>query len=159
MFNLLEVTLLRSDLCEFTRNKTVYPTELDAPCDKSKPEWELTRFLPRKIILVQYMVVCVLVSEDEGNVSEVDIDITGRDLYRVLKGTATFVGQIPDTNVVIMKCDTSLFELLENRNKLPEPFHDEVIFGPILFIHMDENADPQDFRLSEYLRWNPSLAV
>ena len=41
MFNLLEVTLLRSDLCEFTRNKTVYPTELDAPCDKSKPEWEL----------------------------------------------------------------------------------------------------------------------
>ena len=105
------------------------------------------------------MVVCVLVSEEEGNVSEVDIDITSKDLYSVLKGTATFVGQIPDTNVVIMKCDKSLFTLLENRNKLPEPFHDESIVGPILFIHMDENANPQDFRLSEYLRWNPSLSV
>lgn len=105
------------------------------------------------------MVVCVLVSEEEGNVSEVDIDITGKDLYRVLKGTATFVGQIPDTNVVIMKCDSSEFKLLENRNKLPEPFHDECIVGPILFIHMDENAEPQDFTVLEYLRWNPSLAV
>jgi hypothetical protein len=105
------------------------------------------------------MVVCVLISEEEGHVSNVDIDIQGKDLYRVLKGTGTFVGQLPDTNVVIMKCDVSQFELLENRNKLPEPFHDEVIFGPILLIHMDENADPQDFTILDYLRWNPRLSV
>jgi hypothetical protein len=24
---------------------------------------------------------------------------------------------------------------------------------------MDENAEPQDFTVLEYLRWNPSLAV
>jgi hypothetical protein len=105
------------------------------------------------------MVVCVLISEEEGHVSNVEIDIRGKDLYRVLKGTGTFVGQLPDTNVVIMKCDVSQFELLENRNKLPEPFHDEVIFGPILLIHMDENADPQDFTILDYLRWNPRLSV
>ena len=105
------------------------------------------------------MVTCVLVSEEEGNVSEVDVDIRGNDLYRVLKGTGTFIGQFPDTDIVIMKCDESPFELLENRNKLPEPFHDEVVLGPILMIRMDENADPQDFTLLEYLGRHPSLAV
>jgi hypothetical protein len=104
------------------------------------------------------MVTCILISEDEGNISEVDIDIRGNDLYRVLKGTGTFIGQFPDTDIVIMKCDESPFELLENRNKLPEPFHDEYVFGPILMIRMDENADPQDFTLSECLGRYPSLA-
>jgi hypothetical protein len=102
---------------------------------------------------------CVLISEEEGNVSEIDINIKGNDLYRVLKGTATFIGQFPDTDIVIMKCDESPFELLENRNKLPEPFHDEFVLGPILMIRMDENADPQDFTLLEYLGRHPSLAV
>ena len=41
MINLLEITLLRSDICEFSANKTLYPTELDAPCNKDKLEWEL----------------------------------------------------------------------------------------------------------------------
>ena len=104
------------------------------------------------------MVTCVLLSEDEGNISEVDINIHGNDLYKVLKGTGTFIGQFPDTDIVIMKCDESLFELLENRNKLPEPFHDEVVNGPILLIRMDDNADPKDFTISEYLRRYPSVA-
>jgi hypothetical protein len=106
------------------------------------------------------MVKCVLISEDEGNISDVDIDLRGNDLYRVLKGTGTFIGQLPETNVVIMKCDESLFELMENRNTLPEPYHEEVIIGPILLIHMDENADPQDFTTLDYfLRWNPRSSV
>ena len=104
-------------------------------------------------------VICVLVSEEDGNISEIEVNLQGNDLYRVLKGTATFIGQFPDTDIVIMKCDESPFELLENRNKLPEPFHDEVVLGPILMIRMDENADPQDFTLSEYLGRYPSLAV
>ena len=41
MFNLLEVTLLRNDICNFSPNKTHYPTKLDSPCNKDKPEWEL----------------------------------------------------------------------------------------------------------------------
>jgi len=105
------------------------------------------------------MVKCVLVSEEEGNVSEVDVNIRGNDLYRILKGTGTFIGQFPDTDIVIMKCDESLFELLENRNRLPEPFHDEVVVGPILMIRMDENADPQDFTVSECLGRYPGLAL
>ena len=105
------------------------------------------------------MVTCVLVSEEEGNVSEMDVNIHGNDIYRILKGTGTFIGQFPDTDIVIMKCDKSFFELLENRNKLPDPFHDEVVFGPILMIRMDENAEPQDFKVSDYLGRYPSLAL
>jgi hypothetical protein len=107
------------------------------------------------------MTKCVLISEEEGNISDIDVDISGTDLYRILKGTGTFMGQIPDTNVVIMKCYESDFDLMENRNRLPEPFQDEVIIGPILFIHMDDNADPQDFTTVDLntLGWYPRLSV
>ena len=105
------------------------------------------------------MTQCVLISEEDGNISDVTISIKGTDLYRVLKGTATFIGQFPDSDIVIMKCDVSNFQLLENRNKLPEPFHDEIVLGPILLIRMDENADPQDFTVSEYLRRYPSVSL
>ena len=98
------------------------------------------------------MVTCVLISEEDGNISDVEINIVGDDLYKVLKGTATFIGQFPDTNIVIMKCDVSYFDLMENRNTLPEPFHNEVVIGPILLIHMDDNAEPQNFTVSEYLQ-------
>ena len=56
MFNLLELTLLRSDVCEFSPNNTAYPTELDVPCNKSKPEWELNF----------YPFLCTSVSQDRS---------------------------------------------------------------------------------------------
>lgn len=99
------------------------------------------------------MVTCVLISEEDGNISDVEINIIGTDLYRILKGTATFIGQFPDTNIVIMKCDVSPFELMENRNKLPEPFHNEVVLGPILLVYMDDDAEPQNFTVLDYLKY------
>ena len=105
------------------------------------------------------MVNCVLISEEEGHITDVDINIKGDDLYRVLKGTGTFIGQFPDTEIVIMKCDVSYFELMENRNKLPEPFHEETVMGPILLIHMDSNADPQDFTVLDFLGWYPRITI
>jgi hypothetical protein len=98
-------------------------------------------------------VQCVLISEEEGNITEVTVDISSgsRDLYRLLKGTATFIGQWPEIFVVIMKCRESHFELIENRNVLPPPFENEKVHGPILLVRMDANAEPQDFTLSEYL--------
>jgi hypothetical protein len=105
------------------------------------------------------MVNCVLISEEEGHITDVDICIKGKDLFRILKGTATFIGQLPETDIVIMKCDVSYYELTENRNILPEPFHKEKVLGPILLIRMDENAEPKDFTLLEYLEWNPRLTV
>jgi hypothetical protein len=104
------------------------------------------------------MVKCVLISEEDGNISDVDINIVGNDLYRVLKGTGTFIGQFPDTNIVIMKCDVSYFDLHENRNKLPEPFHEEVVMGPILLIYMDDEANPRDFTVMDYFEQVPMLS-
>jgi len=106
------------------------------------------------------MVNCVLISEDEGNISDVDINLKSDDLFRVLKGTGTFIGQLPNTYIVIMKCDESYFDLMENRNVLPEPFHEEKVFGPILLIYMDENAEPRDYTVSEFLsRRYPGIPI
>ena len=105
------------------------------------------------------MVNCVLISEEEGHITDVQVCIKGNDLFKILKGTATFIGQLPETDIVIMKCDTSYFELTENRNILPEPFQNEKVFGPILLIRMDENAEPQDFTVLEYLEWNPCFSI
>ena len=42
--NFLEVSYARRDLCEFAPSRTVFPTELDAPCHAGKPEHRLWFF-------------------------------------------------------------------------------------------------------------------
>lgn len=97
-------------------------------------------------------VKAVLISEEDGNVSEIDLDISSekREIYKILKGPATFIGQWPEKDVVIMKCRESVFELMKNRNTLPPPFHEEDTIGPILLVRMNEDSDPKDFTLEEY---------
>ena len=97
----------------------------------------------------------VLINENYGNVIEIDLDIHPKknEIFKLLKGPGTFVGQWPDSDVVIMKCKESVLELQKNENKLSEPFDKEVIYGPILFIRMDENADHQDLTLTEASSW------
>lgn len=96
-------------------------------------------------------VYAVLINEDDGNICE--LKTTPDDIYNLLKGTATFIGQWPEIDVVIMKCDKTPFDLMVNVNILPPPFHQEEVRGPILLMRMDENSEPQDFRLSEYQAW------
>lgn len=98
------------------------------------------------------MCKAVLISEEENHVTEIDLDISSekREIYNILKGRATFIGQWPELDVVIMKCLESPFELMLNRNVLPAPFDTEVVVGSILLVRMDENSDPQDFTLAEY---------
>jgi hypothetical protein len=107
------------------------------------------------------MVNCVLISEEENHITDVQITVSNRsnDLFRVLKGTATFIGQWPELEVVIMKCRESNFQLLKNINKLPPPFQDEEVFGPILLIRMDSDSEPQDFTVQEFLEAVPMLSL
>lgn len=102
-----------------------------------------------------YKMKAVLINENYGNIIEIDLDIHPKknEIFKLLKGTGTFVGQWPDSDVVIMKCKESVLELQKNENKLSEPFDKEVIYGPILFIRMDENAEHQDLTLIESLPW------
>jgi hypothetical protein len=93
---------------------------------------------------------CVLISEEEGHVTEIRSTLD-QDLYTILKGTATFIGQYADIDVIVMRCSETPFQLMENRNRLPPPFENERVVGPVLLVRMDERADPKDFTLKEYL--------
>ena len=102
-------------------------------------------------------VKAVLISEEEGHITEIDVDITSekREIFKILRGPGTFIGQWPDIDVVVMKCRESIFSLMENRNQLPPPFHEEQVLGPVLLIRMDENSDPHNFTLEEFCRRFP----
>jgi len=110
------------------------------------------------------MVKCVLLREKMGDIAEIESPLQ-RDIYTLLKGPGTFVGQYDDIDVVIMKCREreSIMELVRNENKLPKPFDEELVLGPILLVRMSEASEPEDFTLQEYyykladLNLNPRL--
>jgi hypothetical protein len=107
------------------------------------------------------MTVAVLIKEQFGNIQEIDLDIdpSKNEIFLRLGGPATFIGQWPDLDVVIMK---STCGEIFNRNKLPSPFDVEEVYGPVLLVRMDENSDPRDFTLEEYLsfvRGDESITV
>ena len=95
------------------------------------------------------MVKCVIVNEQMGDIQEIDTPLQ-KDLYMILKGPGTFIGQYADIDVVIMKCRESPFEIGINQNKLPPPFENEEVLGPILLIRMNELSQPEDFTLQEF---------
>jgi hypothetical protein len=96
------------------------------------------------------MTVAVLIKEQFGDIQEIDLDIepSKNEIFLRLGGPATFIGQWPDLDVVIIKCTHG--ESL-NQNILPTPFKTEEVYGPVLLVRMDENSDPRDFTLEEYL--------
>ena len=102
------------------------------------------------------MTHAVLINEKRNDIHEINIDIAPdkNEIYKLLRGKASFLGQWPDEQVVIVKCDPddSPFELTLNRNRLPRPFTNMLVFGRILLIRMDDDAEPQNFTLKEYHR-------
>jgi hypothetical protein len=94
----------------------------------------------------------ILIHETHGNLEEIDLDIDPKknEIFKLLRGPQTFIGQWPAIDVVIMKCKDG-FE--KNQNSLPYPFDTEDVYGRILLVRMDENSDPQDFTLDEFRRW------
>ena len=101
------------------------------------------------------MTKAVLIHEELADVVEIDINIdpVKNEIFKVLQGPATFIGQWPEIDVVIMKCvegRNPRTERERNENKLPSPFQRECVLGKILLIRMDVNSEPQDFTLDEY---------
>jgi hypothetical protein len=94
----------------------------------------------------------VLINEKRDDITEIDLDISPQknEIFKILGGPQTFIGQWPDIDVVIMKADDGK---VMNENTLPTPFDREDVKGKILLVRMDENSDPQDFTLIEYLRY------
>jgi len=99
------------------------------------------------------MVRAVLINEKLNDVHEINVDLSPEknEIYKILRGKATFVGQWEDEFVVILKCKESPFNLNKNENMLPRPFSNMDIDGRILLIRMDEESEPVDFTIHEYM--------
>ena len=95
--------------------------------------------------------ISILINETKGDIQEIELDIHPRkyEIFKLLRGSGTFVGQFPDTDVVIMK---GVDHVKKNENILGYPFHEEIINGPILLIRMDENAEHKDLTLEECIQ-------
>ena len=107
------------------------------------------------------MTRAILIKEQFGDIREIELDIDPRknEIFLLLSGSPTFIGQWPDIDVVIMKAQ---YANNINNNILPPPFENEEVYGSILLVRMDENSDPRDLTLEEYLsfvRRNKSLTV
>jgi hypothetical protein len=98
------------------------------------------------------MVKCVIINEKLGDIDEIDTPLQ-KDIYIILKGPGTFIGQYEDLNVVVMKCRESPLELELNQNKLPPPLENEEVMGPILLVRMNEHSEPEDFTHQEFTRY------
>jgi hypothetical protein len=96
------------------------------------------------------MTAAILIKEQLGDIRQIDLDIDPRknEIFLLLSGTPTFIGQWPEIDVVIMKPQ---YGTKINNNILPSPFNTEEINGSILLVRMDKNSDPCDFTLEEYL--------
>ena len=51
------------------------------------------------------MTIAVLIHEEGGKLEEINLDIdpVKNEIYKILSGRATFIGQWPDIDVVILK--------------------------------------------------------
>ncbi len=98
------------------------------------------------------MVRAVLLNEKRNDVHEINVDLSPEknEIYKILRGKATFLGQWEDELVVILKCRESVLDLKINENVLPRPFSNMEVNGRILLIRMDEESEPQNFTKVEY---------
>ena len=94
-------------------------------------------------------VKAVVIHEEEGNIDEIDLDIDPKknEIYKILSGRGTFIGQWPEIDVVIMK---GVGGGKPNEKTLPFPFHEEEVLGKILLIRMDKDSEPLDFTKVEF---------
>jgi hypothetical protein len=99
------------------------------------------------------IVKAVLVGVQRGDMRQIDLDISSKSsqITQYLGGSATFIGQWPELDIVIMKCRDCIVEYGFNENKLVSPFHRESVVGPILMIRMNEKSEPVDLTLQEVL--------
>ena len=94
-------------------------------------------------------VAAILINEQVGDIKEIQLDIDPKknEIFYLLNGTPTFIGQWPELDVVLIKMEMG--QIL-NENILPSPFDKEEVLGKILLVRMDHNSEPRDFTLDEY---------
>ena len=73
------------------------------------------------------MTLAVLIHETRDAIEQIHIDIepSKNEVFKILSGRATFIGQWPDIDVVIMKPESS--GIIKNENILPKPFDNRLL--------------------------------
>lgn len=104
----------------------------------------------------------ILIEPALDAITRIDLDIAPEknEVAKYLQGGATFIGQWPELDVVIIRSIDA--RELKNENRLPPPFDHVVVHGNILLVRMDENSEHQPFTLEEYrsfLRGHERVAV
>lgn len=86
-----------------------------------------------------------------GKTTEKSLDMTPQAdaVTKVLGGSATIVGQYKN-GAVIMKLRKPDEDCDSNKVKLPAPFSEEKVDGPILLVRMDQSSEPQDFTIEDF---------
>jgi len=128
--------------------------EINTPRAIQDPLWTLFILYSINIFLSIHSMTkrAILMRETLGDIIEIDLNIEPRknEIFKIIGGPPTFIGQWPELDVVIMKSQCG--EII-NKNKLPTPFDTEKVNGAILLVRMDEESEHQDFTLAEYLRF------
>ena len=99
-------------------------------------------------------------AEVAGKPEEISLDMTPKICAPALKlgGSATICASYVDIDVIVMKLREAPESMAMNSHKLPAPFHEIEFKGPILLLRMDEESQPKDFPLEEYLAYREKVA-
>ena len=92
---------------------------------------------------------------------EVSLDMTPKVCAPALQlgGSATICASYDDIDVIVMKLREPAENTPVNPHKLPAPFQEFVVKGPILFVRMDQDSEPRDFSLEEYVQYAKKVAL
>jgi hypothetical protein len=126
--------------------------EDDCECENCYMGDALHILIPLFFICTLQMTKAVLIHEEIDRVTEIDVDIDPikKEIFQILQGPATFIGQWPEIDVVILKCVRGN---VKNLNTLPTPFDNESVCGKILLMRMDKESEPKDFTSEEYFEF------
>ena len=107
-------------------------------------------------------VVKAVVLRATGEAEELSFDSTPakNEAAKILGGSATFVGQFPAVNVIVMRLRDagSATPVSKHSAALAPPLHalEAPVRGDMLLVRMDDEGEPADFTLSEYTAFNAS---
>lgn len=120
------------------------------------------------MINIKGPVVNILHLHSDGSISSIHADMTPKlDLVgKLLRGTATFLGEIGELgSIIIIRKDQSK-KLPINKHSLPYPFHlgyehdsgeISAVRGDIIIVRMNNDAVPVDLSIDEYNKYCDSV--
>ena len=96
---------------------------------------------------VQTVMIQPQENQTDATISQMELDMTPSEnkIVDAMGGSVTILGQYNDIDTVVLKLRNPGEKALKNPHKLQPPLHNQEIYGPLLMVRMDADANPQDF--------------